>query len=456
MHHPAGRDLTHGLVLPTLLFAALGGMTWAIRGCSGFGGVGGCVFAGVTWGTAWWFIARQPGGVQSRRYTSGWIILALTVGIGVSGARGWMQWPSFFEGRLATDAAAGKFVPISRSFGFLWLFVAGVPWAGLGACLLAWCAAGRPARAGDWALRIACGLGAAWVAGVLFDRLPEVFLPLYATLKPRYADLAANPSLRRLVADNRAAIQHLGLYLGFLASEIARRDWKNVKLILTVGLVNGLGWSLCQNWRWAPAVWPGVSFNWWRGWESSGGISMGVAYGIAYYLANRRMSEDEMAAQAAAAASAWPNLERGGAYLGLILGLGLSIKNGLKGWANIYLGNEQYWNRVFWWAIGPSMLACLAALAVWIWLRPLPRGFSGDRFPCAYRLAWIVLVTQNLIAQLVTGPHANWNETVFSLYYVLMFLLSAVILVHFHYVGESGRGKITLRDSGSVRMRDER
>ncbi len=77
MNNGNRRDLTHDLVLPTLVFAALGGMVWAIRGCSGFGAMKGCIFAGVTWRTAWWFIARDPVGPQSRRYTSAWIILAL-------------------------------------------------------------------------------------------------------------------------------------------------------------------------------------------------------------------------------------------------------------------------------------------------------------------------------------------------------------------------------------------
>src|SRR5579872_738479 len=87
--------LTHDFILPTLLFAALGGMTWAVRGCSGYGATAGCIFAGVMWGAAWWFIAREPAGERLRRYSSGWIILALTVGVGLAGNRGWMQWPHF-------------------------------------------------------------------------------------------------------------------------------------------------------------------------------------------------------------------------------------------------------------------------------------------------------------------------------------------------------------------------
>lgn len=281
------RDLPHDLLLPTLLFAALGGMTWAVRGCSGFGGMDGCIFAGVAWGTAWWFIARGPEEPPFRRYRSGWIILALTIGVGLSGSRGWMQWPSFFDGHLQTNTAQGRFVPISRWYGFVWLFIAGMPWAGLGACLLAWSAPQRPLLTRDWVLRIACGLGGALLARLFFEHSPEVCLPLYKSLHLQYHDLLANPNLGRLMRDNRAALEHLGLYLGFLAFELARRDWKNVTLIATVGTLNGMGWALCQNWRWAPRLWLDATFNWWRCWESCGGISIGMAYGVAFYLVNR-------------------------------------------------------------------------------------------------------------------------------------------------------------------------
>jgi hypothetical protein len=248
----AAEDLADNLILPALLFMALGAMTWAVRGSSGFGAVNGCIFAGVTWGTAWWFIARDPSAEQSRRYSSGWIILALTIGIGIAGNRGWMQWPSFFDGRLQLDFSKQKFAPIPKIYGLVWLFIAGVPWAGLGACLLAWCAPHRPLTKLDWIIRLSCGLAAAMAARVLFENFPQFFLPLYKSLSAQYADLDHNPNLRRLIGDNRAALMHLGFYLGFLGCEAARRDWKNVILIATVGLLNGLGWAVCQNWQWAP------------------------------------------------------------------------------------------------------------------------------------------------------------------------------------------------------------
>lgn len=484
--------LTHTLVLPTLLFAALGGMTWAVRGCSGFGAVAGCIFAGVTWGIAWWYLAHDPRQTQSRRYASAWVVPALTFGIGFAGARGWMQWPSFFEGKLLTDAAAGKFVPIPRAYGFLWLFIAGIPWAGLGACALAWTGSLRDTRAWHWALRIGCGVGAAALARYLFNRYPQHFLPLYDSLEAQYRDRRANPNLLRLTNDCGAALYHLGFYLGFLAYELLRRDWKNALLILTVGLVNGAGWALFQNWKWANALWGPGTFNFWRCWESSGGISIGIAYGLAYFLVNRPMSEherDRLAARHAidgptfdwlfvyagvvsfaawllrGQASIWgnaylavvtlfgiaytllnrstadakidaevasdPNLERWGMSIGLLFGLGFSIRNGLKGWFNIYRGNEAYWSAVLWRYLGPTYLVLLILLALWILLAPLPRRFREDVFPHAYALVWTAIIAQNVIAQLVTGPHSSWPETAFAIYYVLLFAITAVILIHF-------------------------
>lgn len=547
MIDPRRDDLTHTLILPTLLFAALGGMTWAVRGSSGYGGAAGCIFAGVMWGAAWWFMAREPSGERTRRYVSAWIVLAVTVGVGYSGARGWMQWPSFFEGKLQTDYAKGEFVPISRAYGFLWLFIAGVPWAGLGACLLAWCGSLRETRACHWMLRLGCGLGGAALARYLYDRYPQYFLPLYGSLEDRYLDLPPNPNLKRLINDSGNAIYHLGYYFGFLLYEVLRRDWKNVVLILTVGIVNGAGWAACQNWKWAAEVWPGANFNFWRCWESSGGISIGIAYGVAYFLVNRRMSDREQeqirqrrslspasfewvlvycwlaaylhlflqtqilfpiwshlycavallfgmlyyhrqrgAADVAAILlvaafigglfigvrehflTAWiynvtvgllgygwlwfrgagstadaemrrgtsdPNLEQIGLRYGLLLGLGLSIVNGLKGWFNIYLTaqTERFWLGVLWMIFGPVYLIVLILLTAWVLLRPLPRDFHGDRFPHAYGAIGLVLIVQNVLAQLITGPPSNWNEVVFNIYYLLLFFITWVIIHHYHF-----------------------
>ncbi|HXY37883.1 MAG TPA: hypothetical protein VEI07_26890 [Planctomycetaceae bacterium] len=342
-------DWLHDLVLPTVLFVALGGMTWAVRGCSGFGAWKGCVFAGVTWGTAWWYLARDPRKEQSRRYASAWIVVALTFGIGIAGIQGWMQWPSLFEGKLMTDATPGvdRFVPISRAYGFLWLFLAGAKWAGIGACLLAWRGSLRETRIWHWLWRIAFGLAGAYLARFLIVHYPQLFLPLYDSIQAQYEDLKANPNLGRMMNDCTEAVHHLGLVLGFLAFEVVRRDWKNVGLILTVSIVNGTGWALCQNWTWAPDVFKGVSFNFWRCWESSGGLSMGLAFGLAYFLVNRRMSDREQAVIASRRAIAGPNFEWLLTFLGLTWLLSIIFRFEVPWILNAPGGIRLNWSSLF-------------------------------------------------------------------------------------------------------------
>ena len=671
MRGPYRQDLAHDFVLPTLLFAVLGAMTWAVRGCAGAGGMNAHVAPGLTWGAAWWFLARDRGYDQSRRYTSGWILLALAAGFAIAGERGWMQWPHFFSGHLATNYSKGEYVPIARTYGFIWFFIAGTAWAGLPACLLAWCGSGRSLRAWEWSLRLACGFGTAYLAWRVFTAYPSVFLPLYDSIQAKYLDFHANPNLAKLYRDNGASMRQIGFYLGFLLFEAARRDRKNVKLIASVGLLTGMGWAACQNWHWASSVWPGASFNFGRCWEVSGGIFIGIGLGVAYYLANRRMSAKEAAVEEArlarvgrisewwtasallllvGAAMFWPaardlrqpaalpgagphylwgcvclaaglaagaigvtqsllgrttaeegrlppstvwtdlewwgelglvlvfgwfiktqmtseygdgvadgalagwfgpgslfftisflycmtcgmyrlstrrklpgvggaeegvrpawrferhldalaiylgltvilvwclsvgmvnwwhastcfgiaaavfgiayyclrsreegpedstasatglaiedpNLERWGAFLGLVYGLGLTLRKGLKGATNIYFTKEDYWDAVFWNWVSLAMLLCLVAGIAAHLLRRIPWNSRKDAFPGAYGIIWLVLIAQNVLAQVVTGPpfgpRASWIEFSFSLLYVVLFFISAVIIFHFQFV----------------------
>jgi len=83
------------------------------------------------------------------------------------------------------------------------------------------------------------------------------------------------------------------------------------------------------------------------------------------------------------------------------------------------------------------LLVCLLAIVSRLLWRPLPRNFQGDTFPHSYRLIWLVLIVQNVIAQLITVPHSSWPETAFSIYYLLLFFISAVIIYHFHWLKRS-------------------
>jgi hypothetical protein len=650
------KDLAHDLVLPTLLFSGLGAMTWAVRGCAGAGGMNAHIAPGLIWGTAWWFLSREDRAVPERRYSSGWILLALAAGFAIAGERGWMQWPNFFDGHLATNYGKGEFVPISRAYGFLWFFLAGTAWAALPACVLAWTGSGRPTHAWQWTLRLACGFGGGYLAWRLFAAFPSVFLPLYDSVQAKYLDFHTNPNLAKLYRDNGATMRHMGFCLGFLLFEIGRKDWQNVKLILSVGLPTGIGWAACQNWHWAGKLWPDATFNFGRCWEASAGICIGIGLGLAYYLANRRQSPGQegmdfptrcagtnhnsewlvatlllsllglimllpeprdlrertnisaanpdyfsamiflgagvllgvaklrerftgrtsnliwrelglmlvlswfiktqmastygdgvadkaltgifgpgsfyfalvvlyagarllgqrkkfagsgvspmspnskseenpcnalesvaiylgltiiafwclrvglvnswhapvffgivvavfgiayrwlggLAGSAARTLPASqpgysedPNIERWGLFLGLVYGFGLSLRKALKGGANLYVGNEDAWDNILWNQVSLGMLACLVIGMLWILSRCKSQGVQGSLLANAYGILWLVLLAQNLLAQIVTGPlfgpRASWNEFAFSLLYVVLFVLTAVIVIHYRW-----------------------
>jgi hypothetical protein len=76
----------------------------------------------------------------------------------------------------------------------------------------------------------------------------------------------------------------------------------------------------------------------------------------------------------------------------------------------------------------------LLAVSLWILFRPYATGPRGNRFPHAYCLAWLVVLVQNILAQMITGPLSDWKEVVFNLYYVLLFILTAVIIYHYHFI----------------------
>jgi hypothetical protein len=104
------------------------------------------------------------------------------------------------------------------------------------------------------------------------------------------------------------------------------------------------------------------------------------------------------------------------------------------------------------------MLLAGIALAAWVVLKPRPRDFQGNVFPHALGLMWLVLIVQNVIAQLITGP-GGWGLALFSvtkrfaphagvvpedtlvsspvemdfaLYYGVLFLITAAIITYYH------------------------
>ena len=173
--------------------------------------------------------------------------------------------------------------------------------------------------------------------------------------------------------------------------------------------------------------------NWWHAYTFFGiaAAVFGLAY---YYLASREERPADSTASAMGLAVEDPNLERWGAFLGLVYGLGLTLRKGLKGATNIYFTREDYWDAVFWNWVSLAMLLCLVGGIAVLLSRRMPRSSRRDAFPGAYGIIWLVLIAQNVLAQVVTGPpfgpRASWIEFSFSLLYVVLFLTSAVIVFH--------------------------
>jgi hypothetical protein len=160
-----------------------------------------------------------------------------------------------------------------------------------------------------------------------------------------------------------------------------------------------------------------------------GGAYLGIvlATGLAYYLIHHRSDLHESQARRFLGD---PNLERLGLYLALFIGIGFSLRNGLEGCIRIHGGEQEYWSPLLWRILGPVYVASLMGICGWVLWRPLPASYRGDLFPHATGLIWLVLIVQNCLAQAVTGPATQWNEFVFKVYYLLLFLITAVIVIH--------------------------
>jgi hypothetical protein len=139
-------------------------------------------------------------------------------------------------------------------------------------------------------------------------------------------------------------------------------------------------------------------------------------------------------------------------YLGLVYGLGLSLRKALKGGANLYVGNEDAWDTFFWNWVAFGMLACLVAGMAWLLAQARRRRLPVEvsRNPAA--VIWLVLIAQNVLAQVVTGPlwgpRASWNEFAFSILYIVLFCLTAAIVFHMSMAAKCARSSAQLLPPG--------
>ena len=89
---------------------------------------------------------------------------------------------------------------------------------------------------------------------------------------------------------------------------------------------------------------------------------------------------------------------------------------------------------MLWWIVGPLLLIGLLLIIKQALVErsqdALADGSAKGGLP-ANNAMWLVLFVQNILGHLVTGPPSQWNEVVFNIYYILLFVITAVIVVHF-------------------------
>ncbi len=268
-------------LLITGIFGLMGAFYWAIRGTGGFGGAAGGTLAGFGWALLWHAFSHADGAGEHRPYSHAWMIWAITLGIAFGGLTGYGVYISWLNGNFYLNHPEGV-RDVGAWTGYAMLFVCGLHWGGNTGCFMAWCGPNNHMRGRDWVLRIACGILGAVAAGFAVRVFPQFFLPFYSEglyTEPGYA------TVQRALGSIRNIAPHVGLFLGFLAYEAGRRDWRAVGMILVLAFGFAIPFTVGGVWQTMHGS--ALRIDWWKNWEMSIGLGGGLAFGLAFYLFNR-------------------------------------------------------------------------------------------------------------------------------------------------------------------------
>lgn len=310
---------------------SIGFFSWTVRGTRGYGGSAGSTYAALLWAIIWYFLSINRRKLTNNysnnninkktsnygRYSLGWAVFGITVGIGFNGMRGWMQYQFWRQGifYLEGPPAWTGDIGVNPIYGYIWWIICAMPWAGFGALIMSWSGSKERYDIKKWCVRFLFGGVGALIAFLLWLGLPGLFLPNYST--GLYDNLDTCYGCYEAVGDTRGAIVFFGSFLGFLLFEIIQKDWMNVKLILIVSLISAGTWVFFQ------AI--NVQSLGWRYFEGFAGLGFGLAYGIGYFVSNRpnkfeRKADDNDDRRPVNPNDVYPNAEKGiGIHLVLIL-----------------------------------------------------------------------------------------------------------------------------------------
>ncbi len=267
--------------LAAAVMCLMGGYYWAIRGTGGYGGETGGALAGLGWALLWYAFSRWGGEGGRRPYASAWMVVAISMGIALGGMTGYGVYISWVRGLFHLNYPESPRA-VGAWTGYAMLFICGLHWGGNTGAFMAWCAPQKPLGPGGKWMRFASGVAGAVAAAVFVRAFPQLFLPYYG--EGIYA-VEANETCVRALGSLHTIAPHVGLFLGFLAFELARGDRRAAAMMITMALGFALPFTIGAYWHTfqdSP-----LRIGWWKNWEMSIGLGGGLAFGLAFFLFNQ-------------------------------------------------------------------------------------------------------------------------------------------------------------------------
>lgn len=210
--------------LTMLVFAAVGAVTWAIRGTNGWGGIDGTLIPGLSWGILWWYVCWRRG-IDARS-----VPLWLGLGIALGGELGYGQYVSWIRGRFESSDGV---LSVSPWIGWAWFAVCGIGWGAPGGILLGWTLS-RRRTAAQWLMRLTMPVGVAILVRLLIQQFPWLFFPnWHPDVYVSESGVSADPA-------DAAATQAAMITMWFLSAAMATLVWLISTWVVDTTLTRGI------------------------------------------------------------------------------------------------------------------------------------------------------------------------------------------------------------------------
>lgn len=263
------------ILLPCLLFGSIGATTWAIRGSGGRSGFDGTIIPGMTWGLLWFYIMYQRG-IDARS-----VVFWLGIGISIGGMFGYGPYVSWIQGNFSLNGA-GNTRYIDPIIGYIWFWLCGAAWGGIGGIFLGW-TLGKKVSLKQWIIRLFVPLLFVGIATIIFFLIPPLFNPFYNT--DLYTESACSECVD-VFETNSITFFAIMWWIGAILVAFLEKDHHTKNYGLILGIFFGFGFMLSAMWTLGYAWAPGF-IDWWKVWELNAGFFCGCIYAIILYLAQK-------------------------------------------------------------------------------------------------------------------------------------------------------------------------